>query len=133
MTTQRIGKPRRPLGDRSLKIAFAVYTTVLLTATHWPQEAGLPPIPASDKIQHFIAYFLWTGLLLLATRTDTLRATGIVTGLGVVLAAVDEVTQGIPGLNRSPDFLDWIADAIGALTAATAWTVYRVIHAGRAG
>lgn len=115
------------------KPAFGLYTVVLLTATHWPQEAGLPPIPASDKVQHFVAYFLWTGLLLFAWNIVSHRGTILVMVLGMSLAALDEVTQGIPGINRSPDALDWVADAIGVIASALAWTLFRVIRAGRAG
>lgn len=100
------------------KIALCLWTTLLLTATHWPQ----PDVDLSrfggDKTVHFAAYGMWgllAGLAFVRTRIDL--AKWLV--LGSLLGAVDETTQ--PLFNRHTELADWFADigglCLGAISA----------------
>jgi VanZ family protein len=73
--------------------------------------------PGSDKVAHFLAYaglgFLlgaWMWVLRLTSLKHFLMA---FVGL-MVWAAIDEWLQ-IP-VNRSAEFLDWVADVLGAMS-----------------
>jgi VanZ family protein len=88
-----------------------------------PTLPAEPRIPHFDKVAHFGAYALLGALLAFATdRSRVPLAVAIV--LGVMYGASDEVHQMfVPG--RSPDVLDWAADAAGVLTACFLYTRWR--------
>jgi VanZ family protein len=69
----------------------------------------------SDKLAHFIAYFILAALLVLSIRTRSL--VGALLGIMVVLAygAFDELTQPLVG--RFASLEDWLANAAGAMVA----------------
>ena len=88
-----------------------------------------PELPYFDKVAHFGAYAVLGGLL--AFATDRSRVTVIVAvALGLLYGASDEIHQMfVPG--RSPDVLDWAADAAGVITACylyTRWRSRRAAH-----
>ena len=90
---------------------------MLLVGTHIPKLEIGPPGDGPDKLLHFFAFAVIATLL----RVSDLGRTTIRTGLmAFFLAIFDEVTQEIPGLNRSFDLMDLVADAGGTLTAL-AW------------
>jgi VanZ family protein len=82
-----------------------------------------PDIANFDKVAHFGAYALLGWLLAFATdrsRLPVLAAAAI----GVLYGASDEIHQMfVPG--RSPDVLDWAADAAGVITACFLYTRWR--------
>ncbi len=86
----------------------------LLVGTHIPRlEIGTIE-DGPDKLLHFFAFMVITILV----RISPLGRSGVRTAvLMVLLAAFDEVTQELPGLNRNFDPLDLIADASGIVTA----------------
>ncbi|MEM9165724.1 MAG: murein biosynthesis integral membrane protein MurJ [Planctomycetota bacterium] len=105
------------------RAGFILFAVVLGTATHWPNVVIEGPVPRPDLFVHIAAFGLWT-LLLIATewagpwrsRGSLLRAAGI----GAGYAAIDELTQGIPGLNRVVDPMDLAANVAGVLLACAA-------------
>ena len=118
---------------RALLAIAALYTLALLVATHWP-STDMPStfVTVSDKIVHLGAYFVWTLLMLfIPTRASWAQRVGGVALLGVLLGAVDELTQPLPGINRSGDFYDFIADVIGIAGAIVVWSVWVGLRRGR--
>jgi VanZ family protein len=110
--------------DRLVKAAFVGYALLLVTLTHWPQlriEAG---VPRPDLWAHFLAYFLWTTLLLatgwLGARFSW-RNLGIGVPLAIAWAGLDEFSQGIPGLGRFVTWEDFAANVVGIELAALVW------------
>lgn len=90
--------------------------TKLLILAFWSAAAfalvmallPIPPrVPAGDKTQHMIAFAVLASLAAHAYyRTSLLKI-----GLGLAgFGALIEVLQAIPGLNRHPSAMDWLAD-----------------------
>ena len=103
--------------------AFAVYVIALVVGTHWPSlDLGEAP-EGSDKWLHLVAYAGWavlgaaSGLFGAWWGWPTLAR---VVAAGAIFAAVDEATQGLPGINRHPGLGDWIADVLGLAIGAAA-------------
>jgi VanZ family protein len=100
---------------RLLAAATAVYSVVLVAATHYPKpEEFLGPNAPSDKLLHFMAYGL-LGLLAAATllaygRWSRPSAAKLFVGLALA-AILDEATQ--PLFSRAAEPLDWVFDLIG--------------------
>jgi len=100
-------------------LPLIVYWIILFTATSIPAQS-VPSFGVGDKFNHFFAYFILAVLLyltlsfqeksLLIQSNDALLTILIVLLYGVL----DELHQMlIPG--RSAEFLDWAADAVGAI------------------
>ena len=96
-----------------------VYWIILFIATSIPAQS-VPSFGVSDKVNHLLAYFILSILLyltfsfqeksLFAKRNAALLTIAVVLLYGVL----DELHQMlIPG--RSAEFLDWAADAVGAI------------------
>ena len=100
-----------------LRFAAVASVLVLLAGTHYPKLVIGAPGDGPDKILHFLAFGTVTVLL----RLSGIAASGL-SALVIVgsLAIVDELTQEIPGLGRSFDPLDLVADA-GGILVALAW------------
>ena len=100
-----------------LRTLAVVSVLVLLAGTHYPRLMIGTPGDGPDKILHFLAF---------GTVTVLLRISGIAASAGSALVMVaslaifDELTQKIPGLGRSFDPFDLVADAAGILVAL-AW------------
>jgi len=102
--------------------AAAIYWLALYVGTHIPNPDMLIGPHVSDKVLHFGAYF---GLyLVLATRIriiheawPTMRQTIILAAMTSLYSAFDEITQGIPVINRHPDIMDAVADCAGVVSA----------------
>ena len=121
--------PLRPLA----RIAFVLYTTALLTATHWPGFSVSGPIDRTDLVIHCGAFCIWACLFYLARfvggtcPTRRLIWTGVV---GICFAAFDESTQ--PLFQRVFDWWDLLADCVGMLfglgliaSARRVWPMFR--------
>jgi VanZ family protein len=86
-----------------------------------------PEQPGFDKVAHFGAYAL-LGWLLVRAADRSLLPLAVGALLGVLYGAADEIHQMyVPG--RSPDVMDWFADAAGV---AAAFFVYTRLRARRA-
>lgn len=82
-----------------------------------------PDVPHLDKAAHFGAYALLGALLAFAAHRSRLPV-GVAVALGVLYGASDEIHQMyVPG--RSPDVLDWAADAAGVAAACFLYTRWR--------
>jgi len=119
-------------GPRMRKAAFFMYAALLATATHWP-DVTLPGPDAlhPDKIVHILAFGLWTALLIasdLVGNWRRLRTLAWAALALVIIAIVDESTQGIPVLHRDVSKWDVVANLLGGSTAiAGAWFLGRRI------
>ena len=101
-------------------IPLVVYWLILFTATTLPAER-LPSVGFTDKVNHFIAYFILAvlvNLTLIYQRKSRLlfeKAPIATVIICLFYGAVDELHQLlVPG--RSAETLDWVADASGAFT-----------------
>lgn len=100
----------------------AAWAATLFWLSSRPTLPG-PEIPYFDKVAHFGAYALLGALL--AWGADRSRAPlAVAVVLGLLYGASDEIHQMyVPG--RSPDALDWAADAAGVATACFLYTRWR--------
>ncbi len=90
------------------------WAAVIFTLSSRPRLPG-PGLPGFDKAMHFAAYALLAWLLAFATERSRLPIIVAVV-LGLLYGATDEFHQSfVPG--RSPDVLDWFADAAGVAAA----------------
>jgi VanZ family protein len=105
--------------SRLVYLPLIVYWIILFTATSIPAQS-VPSFGVGDKFNHFFAYFILAILLYLTLSFQeksifTQRNAALLTIAIILLYGVlDELHQMlIPG--RSAEFLDWAADAIGAI------------------
>lgn len=105
----------------SVYLPLIIYWLILFAATTLPTQ-HMPKTGISDKIEHFLGYFLLTFLLCntlyFQDKKVTMKKFPVILALGIVAfyGMVDELHQYfIPG--RFCDINDWIADVIGALIA----------------
>ena len=121
----RIGRSLKPFrrpwlwaGVWSLAVAAVVVAS--LVPAH-----GLPPVPAgTDKIEHFLSYFLLAAaaVQLFGRRLSLLSACVALMLMGLVL----EQLQGSMALGRSMDARDALANTLGVLAGlATLFTPWR--------
>ena len=96
-----------------------IYWIILFIATSLPVQS-VPAIAISDKINHFLAYFILSVLLNLALifqRKSIFffnNAAAAAVIIASVYGALDEIHQiFIPG--RFAEVLDWLADTAGAV------------------
>ena len=92
---------------------------VLLIGTHIPRLHLGPEEDGPDKLLHFAAFAIIAALVRVATPGRSVLVAGL---FSVALALFDEVSQEIPGLNRSFDPFDLVAD-FGGIVVALAWCV----------
>ncbi len=92
-------------------------TLTLLAATHYPKLVIGGPGDGPDKLLHLASFLTLTVLFRVSGIASSIpRAIGAMS----LLAIFDEVTQEIPGLNRTFDRVDLLADGLGIILAA-AW------------
>lgn len=103
------------------RAAFVVFALVLVTLTHWPNlELDIEVIERPDLVAHFGAFGLWTALLIGASFFGPMLSTRNIATAGAVAcvyAPLDELTQGIPGVNRHVSALDLLANLSGVVAA----------------
>ncbi|MBD3410041.1 MAG: teicoplanin resistance protein VanZ [Ignavibacteriales bacterium] len=104
--------------NRAVFATLAAYWSALLVATSLPQSAA-PELVFSDKLVHFGAYAGLSALLSLALayqrkwRRLATSPLAWAAAIAILYGAFDELHQAfIPG--RSCEFLDLVADALGA-------------------
>jgi VanZ family protein len=97
-------------------VLFALYMGLIFFLSHQPGDPNkVPPFPHFDKFEHFIAYFVFATLLQRALYYSNIRRgmMAITLVAAIVYGISDEIHQSfIP--NRQADFMDLIADTIGA-------------------
>lgn len=74
----------------------------------------VPNLHLWDKAEHALAFFgmsLWFGGLVRRSRYPVIAA------LMLVFGGAIEIAQGVMGLGRDADILDWVADAVGIASA----------------
>lgn len=89
-----------------------LYTAVILAVSVIPSDRTPGGIPHVDKILHLVMFAV-LGFLLGAGHFDR----RIVVLLWVVLSASCSELLQLAAPSRDPDFLDWIFDLIGGVTA----------------
>jgi VanZ family protein len=99
-------------------VPLTVYWLILFMATSLPVEK-LPSIGFSDKVNHFLAYFILAilvNLTLIYQRKSHFlfsKAPAVTFVICIFYGAIDEIHQMfVPG--RFAETIDWFADAIGA-------------------
>lgn len=117
---------------RAVTGTVAVYWIAQFVGTHIPNPEAITGPDVSDKLLHAVACFILTMLLtgrwrLLRGRWPDRREQARLLLIVVGYAFFDEVTQGIPGLNRHPDFYDAIADVSGVCAATAVLSVCRLV------
>lgn len=104
------------------RASFVVFALVLVTLTHWPNlELDIEVIKRPDLVAHFGAFGLWTLLLISASFFGPVLSTRnitVCTVIGAVYAPLDELTQGLPGVNRHVSAYDLLANLGGVAGAA---------------
>jgi len=111
---------QQPFGiwaQRLIALVTAVYSAVLVFATHYPKPEELVGrrLP-SDKLMHFVAYGVLGLLAALVVRSRGRLVGRFPPLLGAGLAAwgvIDEATQ--PLFGRAADPLDWVYDVTGLM------------------
>lgn len=117
----------KPKFRRDIAWPFALAGTITWCSGH---AAAVPDVVDIDKLGHFAAYGA------LATAIVRIAGLGRWPGLGcwwaLVLASVygmgDEFHQSLTHGIRTPDWHDWLADTLGAITAVALylhWPRYR--------
>jgi VanZ family protein len=118
-------------GIRLATVILVIYWIALFTGTHMPSPPKVP-MPYADKVQHFSAFFGLAMLLCWAipTHGQLLRKIAIVLAIAIPYAAFDEWTQRFTA-NRTVDFLDFVTNTAGILTATICYCVVRSLYISR--
>lgn len=106
------------------RVLFVCYALVLVTATHWPAlKIASHGVNRLDLFIHAGAFGAWTLLLTLSGyfgpvfgRRNILRSTAT----ALAYALIDELTQGLPILQRTVDPLDMAANSAGIVLVGAA-------------
>ncbi|KAF2827473.1 hypothetical protein CC86DRAFT_211530 [Ophiobolus disseminans] len=97
---------------------FALLLFISAAAGFSPPDYTIPTYKQSDKVLHFVAFFLITLTfywILEASRRKVLQLTFTVCTLG--LGCVSEVVQGLLPIHRDFDYYDIVANVLGSVSA----------------
>jgi hypothetical protein len=99
-----------------IRLAQAAFCVALLFTFY---SAVIPPAKAIqlapwDKAEHFIAFFVLTGLAVAAFPRRNLLLIAVLLS---VFGALIEFVQGLSVVSRDRDFWDWVADTIAIASA----------------
>jgi hypothetical protein len=100
---------------------YALAVAVVLYITQAPIEALPPPSGWDDKVEHLLT---WGALTLLGLALSPGRLWQI-PAFTVALGAIVEGLQATLPFNRSGDWRDFAADAMGVALAAGLWLAIR--------
>lgn len=122
--------PRCPKRAWLWRVCFGAYTALLFALTHIPiPDLGPAPFVWFDKVEHVVAYGVWTALLLAAWPAG-MRMWWAVAALGLVWGGLDEWTQQFVG--RSAELWDWAADGVGVgVGLGVSLGVWRLVKRGQ--
>ena len=137
---------------RLARVAFWFYAIALFVATHWPNlRIESSHIPRPDIFIHMAVFGGWVMLLVatgyLAPGSDdplaesrgvrgwlrlVTRPRAVLLAMFVALAyaALDELTQGVPGLGRTVALDDYAANCGGIVAACGAAALLRFFTRG---
>jgi len=99
---------------------FSLYAALTVTLTHWPRLKLPFPESRSDLLIHMTVFSLWTAAFIGCSFLGPVlsRRNILLGGLAsVIYSSIDEVTQGIPGVNRTVALDDALANALGVALA----------------
>jgi len=119
--------PVTSLSVRRARRLWIGYWLLLFALTHVPiSRASAARVKHADKAVHFVLFFglTWLGARAVARRPTGSLPIGTLTAWAAVYllyAAADEWLQGF--VRRTPNVLDWIADASGVVLATVWWGV----------
>lgn len=108
-----------PLARRYGVVAFALCLLAILFLSLAPADATPAPDLGGDKVRHALAYFVLTGLGLLAFGPRLALLGGI-----LMLGAGVEIAQALMGLGRQGDLADLAANLSGETAALLLWLVW---------
>lgn len=122
MTAMRLSLTKR-------RYALLVYALALTTATHWPNlTIRVGEIPRPDIFLHAFCFGLLTLLILVSRlfRRPVLSPgnIGLTWLLGAAWSGLDELSQGLPGINRWVVWSDFFANLLGVTLVAVGALVY---------
>ena len=107
-------------------LGFISALILVLILALLPQEIAVQ-VSSSDKIDHFAAFVV---LMMLGQLAFPARF-HLALGLGLMgFGASIEVLQGLPGLNRSPDVLDWLVEVAAILMVGSLFSPLSTILSG---
>ncbi|MGQ3016237.1 hypothetical protein [Phenylobacterium sp.] len=109
-----------PLARRYGAAAFALCLLAILFLSLAPADATPAPDLGGDKVRHAMAYFVLTGLGLLAFGPRAVLLGGI-----LLLGAGVEIAQALMGLGRQGDLADLAANLSGEAAALLVWLAWR--------
>ena len=100
-------------GVRLACVLLAIYWLAIFTGTHLPNVLAIPQPNVSDKVKHFVAYFVLGAMMCYVTNSENWVRRFLGIGLiGMAYALIDELTQQlVPGRHCDP--LDFFADSLG--------------------
>ncbi|NBQ14457.1 MAG: hypothetical protein EBU31_07560 [Proteobacteria bacterium] len=117
------------IATRNMRLVFLAALACAFVVTHIPRLAvGASDSPV-DKLVHATGYGVLAALLLLARWWHPVWPA--IAALAA-WAALDEVTQAVPGLGRSADLDDWFADVTGMVIAAAFFVAASPVGTGAA-
>jgi VanZ family protein len=94
---------------------LALAVAIFLLSARSTLPVPVPPVSGIDKVGHFGVYAVLGWLLARAADRSGISLAWAAAA-GIVYGATDEIHQAfVPG--RTPEFLDWVADSAGVLTA----------------
>jgi hypothetical protein len=96
---------------RRRRTVLVVVAALAFVATHWPrlELAGTGGAPL-DKLAHALNFAVLTALF---WQAGWVRRLPILPAVMVAWCSFDELSQGIPGLGRTVDLDDWLANLAG--------------------
>jgi VanZ family protein len=110
--------------------SIAILWTLLIFLGCFLPAREIPKVdvPLADKWVHFLLFGGFTFLWLLARPTRSLAGYLTILALGIALGVLVEVLQGMLAfLGRASEWLDAVADSIGALLGVALFAVLAAI------
>lgn len=107
---------------------FGGYAGLIFALTHWPKLRVPLPITRPDLYIHMGVFCIWTLLFSFCRPAGPLlsgRNVRWVAGTATVYAVFDELSQGIPGINRAVGVDDLGANILGIGLAVSMLLVAR--------
>ena len=121
--------------DRLIRAGFISWALLLFTLTHWPDmRVEIEGVQRTDLLGHLVGYSVWTFLIIASGfvgRRGSWRSVGLGMPVALLYAGLDELSQGIPVLQRDVSFDDFAANAIGVWIGASVWAVALLVRDAR--
>lgn len=120
---------RYPILNRMIPALLIIWTLITLYLTLSPSEyLGDPGIFQFDKLGHFAMFGGWTGLiglyLMLYKRKYDINLFPLII-IGITFGAFIEFLQLVLPFDRSPSFMDMVANSLGCISA---WGVLKILQ-----